>query len=136
VVACLLALGLAALVSPRAFEPVYRLAMPYVVFWLAYRPGGLLRAYNRVGDYSYGVYIYAFPVQQMLVAWFPGLGIWPLTAAAGAITLLLAVLSWHGVESPALRWRHRSRPGRARGDVGSSSGNVQTDEAVTYDARR
>lgn len=113
VVLGLLAMGLAATVSVRVFEPVYRLAMPYAVFWLAYRPGGWLRAYNRAGDYSYGVYIYAFPVQQMLVASMPGIGVWQLTAAAGAITGLLAVLSWHLVEQPALAWRHRFWPSGA-----------------------
>lgn len=101
------AMVLAALVSPRLFEPVYRAALPGAVCWLAYRPAGWLRAYNRLGDYSYGVYIYAFPVQQALVAAWPGLSVAGLTAWAGALTLALAVLSWHAVEQPALRWGRR-----------------------------
>jgi peptidoglycan/LPS O-acetylase OafA/YrhL len=108
------AMAVAALVSPRVFEPVYRAALPGLVFWLAYRPAGWPRAYNRVGDYSYGVYIYAFPVQQALVAAWPGLGVAGLTASAGALTLALAVLSWHAVEQPALRWGRRFQP-RAAG---------------------
>ena len=35
-----------------------------LVLHAAYLFGGPVRAYNRLGDYSYGVYIYAFPIQQ------------------------------------------------------------------------
>ncbi len=75
----------------------------YVVLCLAYLPGGWLRRYNRLGDYSYGLYIYAFPVQQLVVLALPGIGVAALFAASAAGTLVLAVLSWHLVESPVLR---------------------------------
>lgn len=75
----------------------------YVVLCLAYLPGGWLRRYNRLGDYSYGLYIYAFPVQQLVAVARPGIGVAALFAASAAGTLVLAVLSWHLVESPVLR---------------------------------
>ena len=37
------------------------LAIAYSVLWLAYVPAGPLRLWNRLGDYSYGVYIWASP---------------------------------------------------------------------------
>lgn len=63
------------------------------------------RALARVGDLSYGMYIYAFPVQQTLVHWFPAwhLGLHLLVATIW--TLLLAWLSWHGIEKLALRFK-------------------------------
>jgi peptidoglycan/LPS O-acetylase OafA/YrhL len=88
--------------SQAVFGVIYGLLVPYVIFYLAFVPRGLLRRYNRVGDYSYGIYIYAFPVQQMLVALRPDTSVWALTAAAGGITLVLAALSWHSVERPAM----------------------------------
>ena len=57
------------------------------------------------GDYSYGMFLYGFPVQQATVAligaasWQANLGI------AYAVTLTLAVFSWRCVEKPALRLR-------------------------------
>lgn len=61
---------------------------------------------ERVGDLSYGAYIYGFPVQQILA--HSGLhevhfGAYVLSCTA--LTLLLAAGSWHWVEKPALRWK-------------------------------
>ncbi len=83
------------------FRPVFVLALSYVTFWLGYLPIPALRAYNRLGDYSYGVYIYAFPAQQLVASWgavTPGGNM----ALAALIVLPCAVLSWHLVEKPAL----------------------------------
>jgi peptidoglycan/LPS O-acetylase OafA/YrhL len=111
-----LAAGLALLAACSVDTGLFALAFvsagAYVVLCLAYLPGGWLRRYNRLGDYSYGLYIYAFPVQQLVVAGMPGIGVAGLFAASAAGTLVLAVLSWHLVESPVLR---RSAVLRANG---------------------
>jgi peptidoglycan/LPS O-acetylase OafA/YrhL len=104
--ACAILAG-GAMLSHGAFEIAYRLVLPYVVLYAAYVPGGLIRRYNRVGDLSYGIYIYAFPLQQITAALFPGIGTGGLFLIASAMTLLAAALSWRLVESPALRLRSR-----------------------------
>ena len=88
-------------------QPVLSFALAYSVFWLAYMPRGLLPAYNRLGDYSYGIYVYAFPLQGLMV-WLAG-PMAPGTNIALALpaTLACAILSWHLVEAPALARRHR-----------------------------
>ena len=63
--------------------------------------------YNRLGDYSYGVYIYAFPIQQSLLALWPNLRPLQLLGLALPITLAVAALSWHFVEQPALRAKQK-----------------------------
>ncbi|TMH09003.1 MAG: acyltransferase, partial [Betaproteobacteria bacterium] len=90
----LLALA-ASSMSKGAFAVVYLFSLPYLVIYLAYVPGGVLRRFNRLGDYSYGIYIYAFPVQQMLAASAPGIRPLQMLAASFPITLLLAIASWH-----------------------------------------
>jgi peptidoglycan/LPS O-acetylase OafA/YrhL len=60
-------------------------------------------------DRSYGVYLYAFPVQQLVIAKFSALGFWPTMALAMAITWVCAGLSWRFIEAPALRFKPRSR---------------------------
>lgn len=85
--------------------PTFVLALSYATFWLAYVPGGIIRAYNRMGDYSYGLYIYAFPLQGLAVWLVPGQGPWLNIAIAAPLTLICAVASWHLVERPALQPR-------------------------------
>ena len=84
--------------------------LAYVVLVVAYHPRLVWPAFNRVGDYSYGVYVYAFPIQQTLVQRIPGIEPAPLFALALASTLVVAVLSWHWLEQPALGLKSRFRP--------------------------
>lgn len=107
VIAVALALLVAVLRSTPLFEPVFVAAVAYATFVVAYVPGGAIRHYNRLGDYSYGMYVYAFPVQQAAIAVAGPMS--PLTniAIAFPITLLFAVASWYAVEKPALDRRHR-----------------------------
>lgn len=91
---------------------------PYLVLVLAYRTPPSWRRITRPGDVSYGLYLYAFPVQQALVASLgPGLGPARMFALALPITYVLAYASWRWVERPflarkpdrALRFAHQSR---------------------------
>ncbi|PFG62644.1 peptidoglycan/LPS O-acetylase OafA/YrhL [Thioclava sp. ES.031] len=88
--------------GPLAY-PAMALATSYGALWLAGLPSGRLREFNRAGDYSYGVYIYAFPMQGLVVALLGEMGPLSNIALATPITLALAVLSWHWVERPAMR---------------------------------
>jgi len=56
------------------------------------------------GDYSYGIYLYAYPIQQSVWFLLPAGRIWFANfAIALIVTGLFAALSWHFVEKPALR---------------------------------
>ena len=90
------------------FEPVFVLALAYRVFVIGYVKSPLLARYNRVGDYSYGTYVYAFPIQQMLAA--SGV-VDPLANMAWALpaTLFCAILSWHLIEAPAMQTKARMK---------------------------
>ena len=83
-------------------ESMIVLALVYSTFWLGFVPKGQLLAYNRLGDYSYGVYIYAFPIQQAVAYLVPGISPAGNMALAFPVTLMLGVLSWHLVEARAL----------------------------------
>lgn len=56
------------------------------------------------GDYSYGLYLYAFPIQQAIVQFLPDhRNWWTVFVLAVVITFGVATLSWHLIEKPALR---------------------------------
>jgi peptidoglycan/LPS O-acetylase OafA/YrhL len=100
----------------------------YALLWLAtVLPSP---AVARRHDISYGVYIYAFPVQQLLVyAGAHRLGLVGYDVLAALVTAAVAVVSWRLVERPALQWaRHRFR------SAAPVSG--PTDRVVEQPARR
>lgn len=58
------------------------------------------------GDYSYGLYLFAFPIQQTCSAFFPGERSWLLNVlVAATLSLGYAFLSWHLIEKPVLARR-------------------------------
>ena len=82
-------------------------AFAYLVLWLAVRLPPAFRRVGRVHDYSYGFYIYAFPVQQLFaLIGVPDLGLFPYLLLSTLGTLVLAVPSWHLVERPAMQWKN------------------------------
>jgi peptidoglycan/LPS O-acetylase OafA/YrhL len=83
--------------------------LPYVVLLLAYRTTHLVRLPQRMGDYSYGIYIIAFPVQQAVLQWLAPSSGWVTLAIAAPIVVALAAASWHVIEVPALTLKQRIR---------------------------
>ncbi|MGA9141220.1 MAG: stage II sporulation protein M [Methanocella sp.] len=77
------------------------ICLPYVVLGIAFKSIPFLGTIGKRGDISYGLYIYHYPVQQMLVNFF-GFSPLKLFFATLLITVPLAWLSWHLIEHRAL----------------------------------
>lgn len=82
------------------------LIAPYLMLVIAYRTYHWFHLPTFMGDYSYGVYIYAFPVQQSVAALLDP-SPWGMLIVSVPVTLGLAVLSWHVIEKPALALKTR-----------------------------
>lgn len=98
-------------VEGRGFGPMATAVLIYGTLFATYRLTPLRWPGNR--DYSYGLFLFGFPVQQSLIACWPGVPPLLLFAIAVPLALALAVASWHLVEAPALRlkaWRKRPAP--------------------------
>lgn len=89
------------------YEISLMVAMAYTVFWFAFIPAGWLRCYNRLGDYSYGIYIFHFPVMQMVMQIYAPSSANETLMLAFLVFLPLSILSFHLIEKPALRLRRR-----------------------------
>lgn len=103
--ACTLAaLALPALLTelPAERRLILALFCPPLVLMAAFLPKGPIRAFNRFGDYSYGIYIFGMPVQQSLIALTGGTSPTINFALSYSLTLLLAITSWHLLEKQAL----------------------------------
>lgn len=84
-----------------------------VVVWIGdHGPRAMMRLTRRIGDLSYGVYIWHMIVVNAFLWWdVPAVGRLGSTVTVGAVlatSLLLARLSWRFVERPALALKRRS----------------------------
>ena len=97
--------------SYNGYVLIFPLFLTYVIVYLG------LTEFPRVkflqsGDYSYGIYLYGFPISQALVAVIPqlrGHGIL-VSATAIPLTFAFAALSWHFIEKPVLALKRRIGP--------------------------
>jgi peptidoglycan/LPS O-acetylase OafA/YrhL len=97
--------------------PDYRLVAAIPLAYAIIVSGALIdnERFRLRNDLSYGVYIYACPIQQLLV--ICGLGILNpivLTIIAAVATLPFAAMSWFLVEKPAMALKARIRGKRVR----------------------
>jgi peptidoglycan/LPS O-acetylase OafA/YrhL len=76
-------------------------AEAYFCFWFAYCIPW--HGFNRFGDYSYGIYLWGYPCEQLMVRWLGHPRPLEIVLLAFPLALILAVASWHCIEQPALR---------------------------------
>ncbi|MDE2427911.1 MAG: acyltransferase [Burkholderiales bacterium] len=100
--------GIAFLFGKTVFSMLVCLAIPYTVLYLAFIPNGIIRQFNKMGDYSYGVYIYAFPIQQSIGAIYPKISVSQLAISSLTLTFIMAAFSWHVIEKPVLSNKNRT----------------------------
>lgn len=85
--------------------------LTYIVLFIALHPGVKLPNMDRYGDFSYGIYIYAFPVQQLVIKYMTEDPLAVLLYST-LIVFPLAMLSWRFIEKPALELKGRLPMGR------------------------
>jgi peptidoglycan/LPS O-acetylase OafA/YrhL len=95
------------------FVPAGALAMPYALVGIGYYLPRRLRSVGARNDFSYGVYLYGFPVGRALVAAHRGWSAGALMSATFLLTLPIAAGSWFAVErfflrSPSVRRARRA----------------------------
>ncbi|GLS26294.1 acyltransferase family protein [Marinibactrum halimedae] len=101
----LLSLLSVSLIHKECFYIAYCITLPYLLFFIAYVPAGIIRKFNHFGDYSYGIYIYAFPIQQITIALQPNISVSEMIIYSFIGTLGMAILSWKFIEKKALRFK-------------------------------
>ena len=97
------------LVSNRTVNVILvQTAYSVTVLWIALHLPIFKILPSKAGDWSYGLYIYAFPVQQILREYFFGsISILSFILVSVIATSILAALSWFLVEKPMLYPRSR-----------------------------
>lgn len=107
------------------FNTAFSVFGAYLIFWFAFARNVRHVPAARFGDLSYGIYIFAWPIQQVLILLFPRMIWWENTALALFFTIPIAYMSWHMIEKRALRWKSRKQV-----FSGSDSGESFTNSVI------
>ncbi|RZJ81729.1 MAG: acyltransferase, partial [Chryseobacterium sp.] len=89
----------------RYIKVAFDIVLLYGLLLFAYLPEFQIRRFYKTGDFSYGLYIYALPIQQLMVQKTQMTSPILNFISSYLIALPVAVASWYFLEKPLLRWK-------------------------------
>jgi peptidoglycan/LPS O-acetylase OafA/YrhL len=93
----------------KVFELAQAVFGSYLLFWVAFYKKIRLHNFAKYGDYSYGTYLYGWPVQQLVMYYFgAGLTLYGTMFLSLALVIPFAMFSWYFVEKPFLNLKKAS----------------------------
>ena len=78
--------------------------IPLLVFLIAFKVPQI-SVLSKYGDISYGMYIYAYPIQQLILHYNPKITIELFVILSIVFTIPFAMFSWHFVEKKSLKFK-------------------------------
>ena len=81
----------------------------FLLFAIIYSSKFALHNFAKHGDFSYGMYIYAFFVQQLTLYTFTDVNFYLFIFISLFVSIFLAFISWHLIEKPSLRLAHSQK---------------------------
>lgn len=84
---------------PLALKIVLPVALTYLVLWFAFTSKIKFNGFAKYGDFSYGIYLYGFPLEQIVVYWTKTQSHWMVFFLAWPCSIVFGALSWYLVES-------------------------------------
>ncbi|MBT2658617.1 acyltransferase [Bacillus sp. ISL-18] len=91
------------------FDYVFPVLGTYLLFFLSFQTNLQFSNFTKYGDFSYGLYIFAFPIQQTVTHYFNN-QLSPVEnfIISLPITLIISILSWHLIEKNAMKLKKRT----------------------------
>lgn len=84
------------------------LSLPYIIIYIAYCKIPYINNFGKYGDFSYGIYLWAFPISQtLLYFWLNKFNVFTYILSVFIITLFIAILSFKFIEKPALKLKNK-----------------------------
>lgn len=87
-----------AMFSYRGHQLVFALAGAYLLFFMAFSNIPPLASFGALPDVSYGEYLYGWPIQKLIIWWFPGTSPWVVFLVSALLSVVAGWISWHVVE--------------------------------------
>lgn len=111
------AIMFALMFSWRAAELAVATFGAYVLFYAAFKEVGLSAQFRKLPDVSYGVYLYGWPVQKLILWHYPTTSPFALFSLSAVASVLLGTISWYAVEKPGLRFKLPRSSARVATDI-------------------
>ena len=84
------------------------IAFTYILMTIAFAGPSTFNTIGKYGDFSYGLYLYAFPVQQLIIYFLPPqIPLLLMMFLSVVLTFPLAYFSWFLIEKPANKLRYK-----------------------------
>jgi peptidoglycan/LPS O-acetylase OafA/YrhL len=96
----LFCIGLVVAIETGLLHETLPFIAPYMIFYVAFKLR--LQKFDWLGDYSYGLYIYAFPIQQLTSLLGQNKNIAVYFILCFLVSFVFAIGSWHFIEKPSL----------------------------------
>ena len=90
-------------------QPALVVLGAYLLFYFAFAALPALARFRTYPDISYGVYLYGWPIQKLLLWYIPSLSPWPLFLLAFGLSCICGLLSWKFIERPFLRLKRNRK---------------------------
>jgi peptidoglycan/LPS O-acetylase OafA/YrhL len=88
--------------SMGVFRYILFLILPYFILYFAFLPIPMVNRFGNSGDYSYGLYIYGYPIQLTIVYYLGAIPIFEMIIISFICIFPMAYFSWHFIEKRAL----------------------------------
>jgi peptidoglycan/LPS O-acetylase OafA/YrhL len=89
------------------FFKVFFLYLAVVYGVLVLGSSGIFKSIKLPGDFSYGIYIYAFLIQQLVAHYNPDMTPYQSLFLTTPATVLMASLSWYFIEHPSIQFARK-----------------------------
>lgn len=103
-------LAIALTIKSASFHHMLPVFGTYILFYLAFSKTLRLHDFGRYGDFSYGLYLYGFPIQQLVVYYMPNFhNPTQFFLLSSVLAGMCAVASWVLIEKPFLKLKSARR---------------------------
>ena len=87
----------------------YNYLIPFIFIWIGLYFTLLPKIPDKIGDISYGLYLFSFPIQQLLIYLELSSNLVNFILLSTILSVFLSAISWQLVEKPFLNLKHKFR---------------------------
>ena len=90
-------------IKPLA-EPALCIFFGYAILHYAATGAAFLK-FNQLPDVSYGVYLYAWPINKIILWHFPAMNVYAAMITVFILSIIAGTISWYAIEKPFMRFK-------------------------------